>query len=231
MSILGRIARQWSPAMGVSVLILLLASTGLVSASIPDGSGAIHGCIAKGTGTLRVIDTEAPESAACTSKERAIVWSQRGPAGPAGLTGATGQAGLAGPPGATGASGPAGPIGSSGPAGAIGASGPAGAIGPQGPSGSPGPAGPAGPTGAAGAGGPLVTYVRRATAPAGTPTVVAECDPGDVMTGGGASADGNLSGSYPLFGAVGSDVPIGWRATRISGTTLTAFAICVDTAS
>ena len=57
-------------------------------ATIPDGSGVIHGCYQKNSGSLRVVD----EGVACQASELAVDWNQQGPQGE---TGATGPAGLA----------------------------------------------------------------------------------------------------------------------------------------
>jgi hypothetical protein len=87
-----------------------------VQASIPDGSGVIHGCYGKpGTpqkGQLRVINTGIGE--VCRYYENPLDWNQTGPTGPTGPRGATGPTGPKGP---TGARGPTGPKGSTGPTG------------------------------------------------------------------------------------------------------------------
>jgi hypothetical protein len=85
------IARRASPAAGVSILILILASTGIVSASIPDANGEIHACVVTRTGALRVIDSEVAAPATCTSKETALSWSRQGPAGQDGAPGPAGS--------------------------------------------------------------------------------------------------------------------------------------------
>lgn len=78
------------------VLGVLFATAGVALASIPDGSGVIHGCYKTADGKLRVIDS-ATET--CDSGETALNWSQAGPQGPAGAAGATGAEGPAGPAG------------------------------------------------------------------------------------------------------------------------------------
>jgi hypothetical protein len=72
------------------------ASTGITWASIPDASGVIHACIAKGglpvaqpaAGTVRIID---PANQTCLRNETPVSWSQAGPAGPPGPQGEPGQ--------------------------------------------------------------------------------------------------------------------------------------------
>lgn len=108
------------PTILVTAITALLLSTGIASASIPDQSGLIHGCYAKG-GDFRLID--APKEQ-CKVGEKAISWNATGPQGPIGPAGPTGDAG------------PTGPVGPQGPAGAQGPAGPAGPVGPAGPSGS-----------------------------------------------------------------------------------------------
>lgn len=106
--------------LGVGAAII----TGSVAyASIPDPSGAVHGCYDKLLGTLRVIDDGAGQS--CLPTENAISWNQNGPQGIPGAQGPAGDAGPTGPQGAQGDVGPAGPQGpqgDTGPAGSGGAS-------------------------------------------------------------------------------------------------------------
>jgi hypothetical protein len=85
-----------------AIVVMCLLATGLVLGTVPDESGVIHGCYDKKTGFLRVIDSA---SAACTSKETALPWSQVGPQGAPGATGEQGDPGNTGATGATGATG------------------------------------------------------------------------------------------------------------------------------
>jgi hypothetical protein len=101
--------------LGATISALLL-STGLASASIPDASGVIHGCYAKG-GDFRVIDAPREQ---CRVGEKAVQWNQVGPQGPAGAVGPAGPQGQGGPVGPAGPQGPEGPSGPSGPAGPAG---------------------------------------------------------------------------------------------------------------
>src|SRR5947209_8494940 len=75
----------------------LLALSRLAQASIPTSSGMIYSCFDRHTHIVRVIDSFTTR---CTSTERSLTWSQRGPAGPQGLRGAQGK------PGKIGAEGP-----------------------------------------------------------------------------------------------------------------------------
>jgi hypothetical protein len=104
-------------AVMIAAIAALVLSTGIASASIPDESGVIHGCYAKG-GDFRLID--APKEQ-CKAGEKAVQWSQTGPQGPAGEAGPTGPHGQEGPVGPTGPQGPEGPVGPSGPVGPAGA--------------------------------------------------------------------------------------------------------------
>jgi Collagen triple helix repeat (20 copies) len=118
-------------ALFAAVLVGALVAGGVAYASIPDGSGTIHGCYATGTvkgaekGTLRVINSP---SESCGDGEQALNFSQTGPQGP------VGPVGPRGPTGATGGTGPQGPTGGTGPQGPTGATGPQGATGAAGPS-------------------------------------------------------------------------------------------------
>jgi hypothetical protein len=152
----------------VAIAALLVASTGLAAAAIPDADGVIHACFNKRTGAVRIIDTEAPVSATCTSKETALSWNQTGPAG------------------------------------------------------QPGPAGSV-----------SATYVRSSTS---TGTAQANCDSGDIVTGGGGSAAfAALEAAYPVvafsFPNPPSDVPIGYLAESTSSTgQVTAYVVCAEAA-
>lgn len=79
-----------------------LAGVAVVSASIPDASGVIHGCYRTNNGTLRIIDSA---SQTCAGNEAALTWNQTGPQGPAGATGPQGPAGPQGPQGPAGSGG------------------------------------------------------------------------------------------------------------------------------
>jgi hypothetical protein len=140
-----RISSHRAQLVTAAVLLAGVAGSGVAfaaSSSIPDATGVIHGCYLTNTGALRIINTDAGQS--CKSNELALQWSQTGPPGPKGDTGATGPQG---PKGDTGATGTAGPQGPAGPAGPQGVKGDTGAPGPTGPAGATGPAGPQGPAG------------------------------------------------------------------------------------
>src|SRR5215831_8140115 len=104
------LGRGGRPLIALAVGGVLFGIATAVQASIPDGSGLIHGCYAKpGTpqrGQLRVIDSSRGER--CLSTENPLNWSQVGPPGSPGVTGATGATG---PSGARGPTGPAGAAG------------------------------------------------------------------------------------------------------------------------
>lgn len=171
--------------------VLVLAAGGLGVAAvafgaIPGSDGTIHGCYqlkADGTaqkGNLRVIN---PAVEQCDpAKELSITWNQQGPkgdAGPQGPAGPAGEQGVQGPKGDTGPAGPVGPQGDKGDKGDPGPVGPQGEPGPQGESGPQGPAGPA-------AG--LEVFQRTDqidVLPSTTRTVVAQCQSGEKLTGGG----------------------------------------------
>jgi hypothetical protein len=70
----------------VAAIVAALAIAGIAYATIPDSTGAIHGCYAKKDGSLRVIDTGA--GGACDAKkETPLDWNQSGPPGPPGPSG------------------------------------------------------------------------------------------------------------------------------------------------
>jgi hypothetical protein len=79
-------------AKGVALLVssigVLAVAGGLVYATIPDTSGLVHGCYAKSTGNLRVIDDS---SSSCKSNEQSLTWNATGPQGPPGPAGPGGN--------------------------------------------------------------------------------------------------------------------------------------------
>jgi hypothetical protein len=91
---------------GLSLLsaaaVLIAVGVGISQAAIPGADGTISACYKKAGGALRVIDARA---AKCKSTEKALRWSQTGPAGAQGLAGPTGPVGPEGPRGPAGASG------------------------------------------------------------------------------------------------------------------------------
>jgi hypothetical protein len=102
-----------SVIIGSIAALLIGGGAATALASIPDGSGVIHGCYQptpKGQeASLSVIDT-AGNKGKCPSGSTELDWNQTGPQGPAGATGLQGSQGPAGPAGPAGPS-TAGPSG------------------------------------------------------------------------------------------------------------------------
>ncbi len=69
---------------GLVVVILGVATTVAVLASIPDSSGVVHVCYKTSNGFLRVMDSA---TTTCSSGETSLNWNQTGPQGPAGPAG------------------------------------------------------------------------------------------------------------------------------------------------
>jgi hypothetical protein len=96
----------------LAAVVCALGAAAAVKASIPDGSGVIHGCYTKTSkgqpmaGQLRVVDTALGQ--VCQANENSLNWSQTGPPGP------QGPQGPQGPPGPKGATGPKGDKGDPG---------------------------------------------------------------------------------------------------------------------
>jgi hypothetical protein len=93
-----------SPAIAVTVAVLVAVSGGLAAAATSVGGGVIRACAGKRTGALRL-------AGKCRRNERAIQWNQTGLQGPRGLAGPTGVSGPTGAGGAPGGAGQAGPQG------------------------------------------------------------------------------------------------------------------------
>jgi hypothetical protein len=122
-----------------------------------------------------------------------------------------------------GPTGPAGPTGPQGPTGDTGPTGPTGATGATGPAGPVGPAGPAGPAAS-------TTYYTKSAFGDGSGQQ-ANCDAGDIATGGGAAAsleNTELGGTEPIRTSAG--VPVGWFAFLADPDDegITVWAICLD---
>ena len=79
--------------LGLVLAACIIVAGGVAVASIPDGSGVIHGCYRTSSGhDLRVIDSS---TESCTSNEVALNWNQTGPQGATGATGPAGPSSLA----------------------------------------------------------------------------------------------------------------------------------------
>jgi hypothetical protein len=193
-----------SRAVSVATLaVALLLVGGVAFGAIPGAGGKIDGCYTKVAGVLRVIDKAKGE--ACLSRlEVPISWDQAGQPGPAGA------AGPAGPPGAKGDKGDPGQTGAQGEPGA------------KGDPGEP----PA-----------LRTYIRQnqgTAIPAGEDRLSsAQCDSGDIATGGGFIADDlhlQIFSSDGFYSAPG--IPGGWRVSALNHGTSTESVfvevVCLD---
>ena len=77
-------------AIALVATVAALSVAGLAYASIPDGSGVIHGCYSPSgadatNGTpLNIVDSP---TASCGKNKQPISWNQTGPAGPPGISG------------------------------------------------------------------------------------------------------------------------------------------------
>ena len=87
------------PAVVALVVVGALLVGGIAYATVPDGSGVIHGCYQKNQGSLRIIDTGQAQT--CSSSESPLNWSQTGPQGPQGPQGTQGPQGPQGPSGSS----------------------------------------------------------------------------------------------------------------------------------
>jgi hypothetical protein len=77
----------------VAALIVVAVGVGTVYAAIPNGNAKYFACLAKATGTVRLINY--PRVKTCPNGQKLIDWNARGPQG---------RAGSAGPAGASGSS-------------------------------------------------------------------------------------------------------------------------------
>ena len=84
-----------------AVAIVLALGVGTVYAAIPNGNGTYRACLAKDTGSVRLINF--PKVSTCPKGEKLISWNAKGPAGAAGAQGAQGAPGAPGAQGAQGA--------------------------------------------------------------------------------------------------------------------------------
>jgi hypothetical protein len=101
----------------VAAVATAIVAGGVGYASIPDGTGTIHGCY-KSAGTsheLKVIDSA--RTATCPHGYTSLTWNQTGPQGPQGVQGPQGNQGLQGTQGSQGDQGQQGDQGPAGPVG------------------------------------------------------------------------------------------------------------------
>jgi type VI protein secretion system component Hcp len=91
-------ARNKLTLVAAGVVAALVAGS-VAFASIPGSGGVINGCYEKGSGKLRVTDTETNKPKPCTADETALSWNQQGPQGETGPQGVPGPAGPQGPAG------------------------------------------------------------------------------------------------------------------------------------
>ena len=89
-----KIRRKLTFALLAAVAALAVGS--IAWAAIPDTAGEIHGCYDKGTGQLRVTDTQSNQPKGCGPKEAPLSWAVRGPQGAPGPQGPPGPAGAPG---------------------------------------------------------------------------------------------------------------------------------------
>ena len=193
--------------LSATAVLVVCGGVAIAAGAIPGTDGVIHSCYRPGFGgalpNLRVIDADA--GAQCNRNEKALSFNQQGIKGDTGAAGPKGDAGPKGPAGQRGDTGPQGPAGS------------AGATGPQGPQGDQGPAG-------AGLAHVVVRTTDFDTRPNEDTGAVANCEPGEIATGGGFYGDsdpdffGSLRGSEPYPIASTGDVATGWEVVVIGGT-------------
>ena len=215
----------------VLLLIVIVGNPILAMAHGGDVSlGIIHACVDVNNGKLRIV----PGDAECPKNESALDWNAQGPEGPQGSEGPAGPAGEMGP------AGPQGPVGEMGPAGPQGLIGETGPIGPQGPAGEMGPSGPQGPVGETGPVGPqgppgVITFYYEATYVNNIPgnsssNAQADCNTGDLVTGGGYSLNTNSDVRVWFNGPTSNGH--GWNVIVYNNTggveTLMTYAVCAD---
>lgn len=75
-----------------AIVVVLAIAAGVAYATIPDGSGVIHGCFTTSNGALRVVDTDA--GGTCKKGESPLNWNQTGPQGSPGQNGTADAFGL-----------------------------------------------------------------------------------------------------------------------------------------
>lgn len=94
------VARRPSLGLVLGGLAVIVATSGLAVAAIPDQDGVIHACIST-DGAVRLIDPSSsdPRKRSCKSTETPLDWNQKGQPGSAGAPGPAGPTGPAGPQG------------------------------------------------------------------------------------------------------------------------------------
>jgi hypothetical protein len=108
-----------SPATVLAIVAIVVASSGVSQATVPDSEGLIHACVTPETGEMRILDPDAP-SAMCRTGQYLLTWSAGRPDdGDDGEDGDDGRRGEQGEQGSTGPTGPTGPTGATGATGPI----------------------------------------------------------------------------------------------------------------
>jgi len=79
----------------VTALVVAVGTATTVWAAVPGDDGTISACYAKKGGKLRIVKA----GKTCKKRERALAWSQTGPAGAPGAKGPAGPKGQKGDPG------------------------------------------------------------------------------------------------------------------------------------
>jgi len=95
--------RPWLSLVAVAIVSGVVAgSVSIGVASIPDGSGLLHGCYQHATGVLRLVDSTSNgpvPGRGCLPEELSVSWNQQGPQGVQGPQGLQGPQGPQGPAG------------------------------------------------------------------------------------------------------------------------------------
>ena len=217
-------------AVALGIIVPVVGAASWVAAS-ENPSPAIHACVHRETGQVRIVSA----GDQCRRTETALEWNAEGPAGPAGEVGPAGSQGEIGPAGPKGDPGPAGPQGETGPGGPHGEPGATGPAGPAGPQGETGPAGPAGPPGPGGGTGGISGWEQKTASTivsAGKPgSVIVRCSTGKQVFTGGFGTSGlemSILESHPATVASGQNP--GWvvfaHNKGTSDATLTVYAVC-----
>lgn len=198
----GRLSKGALVAAAVVIVGATAATATTALQSIVGADGVIHGCFKSQNGQLRVV----AEGEACGPSEQALAWNQTGPQG---------------------AQGPQGPEGDEGDKGDLGPQGPQGERGPQGEQGAQGLPGRTVPD-------TDTFYIPRYVFADGEvggnaeAEVIASCSPGEQVTGGGFTNQGDLNilASEPTVGGAGWRVAVKNHRILPGSWSFGAWAIC-----
>src|SRR5687767_14310632 len=102
------LVRAPSPATVLAVIAIVVATSGVSRATVPDSEGLIHACVTPQTGEMRILDPDTIPPL-CKTGQYLLTWNAAGREGDEGDEGPRGGRGKPGDEGESGEGGETGP--------------------------------------------------------------------------------------------------------------------------